>query len=172
MARRPFSHYSPGIIEEARAIYLGADGIPLGLRQVTKKLKEQYPERCKLLTHSTVYQWKRRYNWDKTKNENLALLRDNINQNVADAILSHSTAMQKTLRRYLEQLESGDVHVRPIEAVTIIKQIERLQNAENAKDAVVKEVATRLPSVLKKAGLNEKQRRRVLKCWINEMRRN
>ena len=168
---KPNRHYSPVIIEEARALYLGADGVPIGLRHICTKLKEQYPEQTKTLTHTAIWRWKQKYGWEKTKDENLAMLRDETNQNVSDAILSHGTAMKRTLARYLDQLDKGDVHVRPIEAVTIIKQIERLQNAENAKDALIKEVAFKLPVVLKKAGLNPEQERRVLKCWINEMRR-
>ena len=58
--------------------------------------------------------------------------------------------------------------IKPDEYIRIIREAERLQDALNAKDLIVKQVSEKLPIAMKDAGLTQKQMNAVIRNWIEE----
>ena len=69
-------------------------------------------------------------------------------------------------------MDNKQVDIRPSEAVLLMKQLERLSGADNARSALIGEISKRLPTVLDRAGLTIKQQEAVLKEWVRDMRRS
>ena len=161
-------HYSPEVKEEARLLFLGAIGRSIGYRPIAEKINEQYPD-CSI-SHTTVRGWALKEGWLEEREKHQETIRTNTNQTITDLLQNHSSVLGKSLQRYVQLLDNKQVDIRPSEAVLLMKQLERLSGADNARSALIGEISKRLPTVLDRAGLTVKQQEAVIREWVRDMR--
>lgn len=154
--------YNAGIKEEARSLYLQG----LGYKSISDKLREQYE--CTLV-HTTIRAWAIKEEWSKHRDEQKRVIQTETNKTATQSVIKHIKTLQAIQSKFLTNLEREDYEVRPHEMVNAIRLLLQLEHAEEVKDALVKEIADKLPKAMKEAGLKKKKINQIIKIWIESV---
>ena len=133
--------------EKARFYYLNGESYSF----IKRSLKEEYGVN---VAKSTLSNWKKRNGWEVSKKKIREEVTKDTERKATDSI-----------GRRLKVLD-----IKPDEYIRIIREAERLQDALNAKELLVKLVSEKLPFAMKEAGLTQKQINAVIRTWIEETR--
>ena len=154
--------YNAAIKEEARSLYLQG----LGYKSIADKLREQYEV---TLVHTTIRGWALKDDWQRDVEKQKKLIQTETNKTATQSVIKHIKTLQAIQSKFLTNLEREDYEVRPHEMVNAIRLLLQLEHAEEVKDALVKEIADKLPKAMKEAGLKKKKINQIIKIWIESV---
>tara|TARA_R100000781_G_scaffold62946_1_gene39916 strand:+ start:290 stop:787 length:498 start_codon:yes stop_codon:yes gene_type:complete len=151
--------------EKARYYYLNGESFTF----IQRSLKEEFGIS---LAKSTLSNWKKRYQWDQSKARIREEIATQTERKATDSVSRRLKVLDNLEIQFIKKLslfKGKDVlDIKPDEYIRIIREAERLQDALNAKDLIVKQVSEKLPIAMKDAGLTQKQMNAVIRNWIEE----
>tara|TARA_R100000458_G_scaffold11194_2_gene8945 strand:+ start:4371 stop:4868 length:498 start_codon:yes stop_codon:yes gene_type:complete len=151
--------------EKARYYYLNGESFTF----IQRSLKEEFGIS---LAKSTLSSWKKRYQWDQSKARIREEIATQTERKATDSVSRRLKVLDNLEIQFIKKLslfKGKDVlDIKPDEYIRIIREAERLQDALNAKDLIVKQVSEKLPIAMKDAGLTQKQINAVIRNWIEE----
>jgi len=153
--------------EKARYYYLNGETFTF----IKRSLKEEFGIS---LAKSTLSNWKKRYQWAKSKEKIREEIANQTERKATDSVSRRLKVLDNLEIQFIKKLSSFKedkvLDIKPDEYIRIIREAERLQDALNAKDLIVKQVSEKLPIAMKDAGLTQKQINAVIRNWIEETR--
>jgi len=151
--------------EKARYYYLNGETFTF----IKRSLKEEFGIS---LAKSTLSNWKKRYQWAKSKEKIREEIANQTERKATDSVSRRLKVLDNLEIQFIKKLslfkEDKVLDIKPDEYIRIIREAERLQDALNAKDLIVKQVSEKLPIAMKDAGLTQKQINAVIRNWIEE----
>jgi hypothetical protein len=153
--------------EKARYYYLNGETFTF----IKRSLKEEFGVS---IAKSTLSNWKNRYKWEKSKEKIREEITNGTERKATDSIARRLKVLDDLESQFIKKLnmcsEDKILDIKTDEYIRIIKEAERLQDALDAKELMVKTVSEKLPLVLKTSGLTQKQINSVIRNWIEETR--
>lgn len=151
--------YDDIIKEEARALFLQG----LGYKTIATKLKEQHQNK---LTHTTIKRWADKEDWKDILDKQRKAIRSETNRNATHTISRAIKTFQAIQSKFISQLRTSDYEIRPYEMVSVIRELLKLEGAKNVKDALVTEIAEKLPEAMAKAEIPQEKINRTIRYWV------
>jgi hypothetical protein len=151
--------YNNQIKEEARALYLQG----LGYKTISDKIKEQYKN---TLTHSTVRNWAIKNNWREILEQQRKAIQSETNRNNTQSTIKNIKTLQAIRSKFISQLKTNDSEIRPYEMVSVIRELQKLEGAQDVQNVLIEEVAENLPIAMKKAGIPQKKINLTIRYWV------
>ena len=155
----PRFEYDNKIKEEARALYLQG----LGYKTISNKIQEQYKN---TLTHSTVRNWAIKNNWKDMLKEQRKVIQTETNRNNTQSTIKNIKTLQAIRSKFISQLKTNDSEIRPYEMVSVIRELQKLEGAQDVQNVLIEELAENLPIAMKKAGIPQKKINLTIRYWV------
>ena len=151
--------------EKARFYYLNGESYSF----IKRSLKEEYGIN---IAKSTLSNWKKRNKWDRSKKKIREEVVNGTERKATDSIGRRLKVLDNLELQFIKKLnlfkDKKVLDIKPDEYIRIIREAERLQDALNAKELLVKLVSEKLPFAMKEAGLTQKQINAVIRTWVEE----
>ena len=151
--------YDDSIKEEARALFLQG----LGYKTIANKIKEQYNNS---IAHNTVKTWAKQGDWQSLLDKQRDVVKQETATNSTRSTIKNIKTLQAIQSKFISQLKSSSSEIRAYEMVTVIRELQRLEGAKDLQDALVKEIAEKLPEAMKKAKIPQKKINLTIRYWI------
>ena len=117
---------------------------------------------------------KKRNKWDRSKEKIRKEVTKETERKATDSIGRRLKVLDNLELQFIKKLnlfkDKKVLDIKPDEYIRIIREAERLQDALNAKELLVKLVSEKLPFAMKEAGLTQKQINAVIRTWVEETR--
>jgi len=155
--------YDDSIKEEARALFLQG----LGYKTIANKIKEQYNNS---IAHNTVKTWAKQGDWQSLLDKQRDVVKQETATNSTRSTIKNIKTLQAIQSKFISQLKSSSSEIRAYEMVTVIRELQRLEGAKDLQDALVKEIAEKLPEAMKKAKIPQKKINLVIRYWVEMVR--
>ena len=151
--------YDDSIKEEARVFFLQG----MGYKTIANKLKEQYNNS---IAHNTIKRWAKQGDWQKILDKQRKVIKQETATNSTRSTIKNIKTLQAVQSKFISQLKNSTSEIRPYEMVSVIRELQRLEDAKDLQDTLVEEVAEKLPEAMKKAKIPQKQINLVLRYWV------
>jgi len=151
--------YDDSIKDEARALYLQG----MGYKTIANKIKEQYNNS---IAHNTIKSWALKDNWQSLLDEQREVVKQETASNSTRSTIKNIKTLQAIRSKFITQLETSMSEIRPYEVVGVIKELQNLEGAKDLQDALIKEIAEKLPEAMKKAKIPQKKINLVIRYWV------
>ena len=138
------------------------------LRKVADELNRRYDTK---IVASTISRWRIRYKWDMEQQEARAALRKVMRHSqLAPSVVRNKKVLEASLATFAKQLQAGTVQIRAAESLAIMRELARIEGAEDLRELVLEDARDLIFRVLKAAGLTKEQQERVIRAWSEEVR--
>ena len=151
--------YDDSIKEEARVFFLQG----MGYKTIANKIKEQYNNS---IAHNTIKSWALKDNWQSLLDEQREVVKQETASNSTRSTIKNIKTLQAIRSKFITQLETSMSEIRPYEVVGVIKELQNLEGAKDLQDALIKEIAEKLPEAMKKAKIPQKKINLVIRYWV------
>ena len=151
--------YDDLIKDEARALYLQG----LGYKTIANKIREQYNNS---IAHNTVKSWAKQGDWQSLLDKQREVIKQETASNSTRSTIKNIKTLQAIRSKFITQLETSMSEIRPYEVVGVIKELQNLEGAKDLQDALIKEIAEKLPEAMKKAKIPQKKINLVIRYWV------
>ena len=151
--------YDDNIKEEARALFLQG----LGYKTIANKIKEQYNN---TIAHNTVKRWAIKNDWQSLLDKQRKAIKQETASNSTRSTIKNIKTLQAIQSKFITQLKTSSSEIRPYEMVSVIRELQRLEGVKDLRDALIREIAEKLPEAMKKAKISQKQINLVIRYWV------
>jgi len=151
--------YDDSIKDEARVLYLQG----MGYKTIANKIKEQYNNS---IAHNTIKSWALKDNWQSLLDEQREVVKQETASNSTRSTIKNIKTLQAIRSKFITQLETSMSEIRPYEVVGVIKELQNLEGAKDLQDALIIEIAEKLPEAMKKAKIPQKKINLVIRYWV------
>jgi len=151
--------YDDVIKEEARALFLQG----MGYKTIAAKLREQHQNK---LSFTSIKRWADKENWQEVLDKQRKAIRSETNRNATRSNIKNIKTLQAIRSKFITQLETSSSEIRPYEMVSVIRELQRLEDAKDLQDTLVEEVAEKLPEAMKKAKIPQKKINLIIRYWV------
>tara|TARA_R100000781_G_C4005339_1_gene101743 strand:- start:52 stop:537 length:486 start_codon:yes stop_codon:yes gene_type:complete len=151
--------YDDNIKEEARALFLQG----LGYKTIANKIKEQYNN---TIAHNTVKRWAIKNDWQSLLDKQRKAIKQETASNSTRSTIKNIKTLQAIQSKFITQLKTSSSEIRPYEMVSVIRELQRLEGVKDLRDALIREIAEKLPEAMIKAKIPQKQINLVIRYWV------
>jgi len=151
--------YDDNIKEEARALFLQG----LGYKTIANKIKEQYNN---TIAHNTIKSWAIKNDWQSLLDKQREVIKQETASNSTRSTIKNIKTLQAIQSKFITQLKTSSSEIRPYEMVSVIRELQRLEGVKDLRDALIREIAEKLPEAMKKAKISQKQINLVIRYWV------
>ena len=151
--------YDDVIKEEARALFLQG----MGYKTIAAKLREQHQNK---LSFTSIKRWADKENWQEVLDKQRKAIRSETNRNATRSNIKNIKTLQAIRSKFITQLETSSSEIRPYEMVSVIRELQRLEDAKDLQDTLVEEVAEKLPEAMRKAKIPQKKINLIIRYWV------
>ena len=151
--------YDDVIKEEARALFLQG----MGYKTIAAKLRAQHQNK---LSFTSIKRWADKENWQEVLDKQRKAIRSETNRNATRSNIKNIKTLQAIRSKFITQLETSSSEIRPYEIVSVIRELQRLEDAKDLQDTLVEEVAEKLPEAMKKAKIPQKKINLIIRYWV------
>jgi len=151
--------YDDVIKEEARALFLQG----MGYKTIAAKLREQHQNK---LSFTSIKRWADKENWQEVLDKQRKAIRSETNRNATRSNIKNIKTLQAIRSKFITQLETSSSEIRPYEMVSVIRELQKLEDAKDLQDTLVEEVAEKLPEAMKKAKIPQKKINLIIRYWV------
>ena len=151
--------YDDVIKEEARALFLQG----MGYKTIAAKLREQHQNK---LSFTSIKRWADKENWQEVLDKQRKAIRSETNRNATRSNIKNIKTLQAIRSKFITQLETSSSEIRPYEMVSVIRELQRLEDAKDLQDTLVEEVAEKLPEAMKRAKIPQKKINLIIRYWV------
>ena len=151
--------YEDIIKEEARALFLQG----MGYKTIAAKLREQHQNK---LSFTSIKRWADKENWQDVLDKQRKAIRSETNRNATRSNIKNIKTLQAIRSKFITQLETSSSEIRPYEMVSVIRELQRLEDAKDLQDTLVEEVAEKLPEAMKRAKIPQKKINLIIRYWV------
>ena len=151
--------YDDVIKEEARALFLQG----MGYKTIAAKLREQHQNK---LSFTSIKRWADKENWQEVLDKQRKAIRSETNRNATRSNIKNIKTLQAIRSKFISQLKNSTSEIRPYEMVSVIRELQRLEDAKDLQDTLVEEVAEKLPEAMKKAKIPQKKINLIIRYWV------
>mgnify|MGYP000187439080 CR=1 FL=1 len=142
--------YDDLIKEEARALYLQG----LGYKTIANKIREHYNNS---IAHNTVKSWAKQGDWQSLLDKQREVIKQETASNSTRSTIKNIKTLQAIQSKFITQLKTSSSEIRPYEMVSVIRELQRLEGVKDLRDALIREIAEKLPEAMIKAKIPQKQ---------------
>ena len=154
--------YDDIIKEEARALFLQG----MGYKTIAAKLREQHQNK---LSFTSIKRWADKENWQEVLDKQRKAIRSETNRNATRSNIKNIKTLQAIRSKFITQLETSSSEIRPYEMVSVIRELQRLEDAKDLQDTLVEEVAEKLPEAMKRAKIPQKKINLIIRYWVERV---
>ena len=151
--------YDDSIKEEARVFFLQG----MGYKTIANKLKEQYNNS---IAHNTIKRWAKQGDWQNILDNQRKVIKQETATNSTRSTMKNIKTLQAIQSKFISQLKNSTSEIRPYEMVSVIRELQRLEDAKDLQDTLVEEVAEKLPEAMKKAKIPQKKINLIIRYWV------
>tara|TARA_R110002051_G_scaffold284383_3_gene346525 strand:- start:152 stop:637 length:486 start_codon:yes stop_codon:yes gene_type:complete len=151
--------YNDSIKEEARALYLQG----LGYKTIANKIQEQYKNS---IAHNTVKGWAIKNDWKLLLDKQRKVIKQETASNSTRSTIKNIKTLQAIQAKFITQLKTSSSEIRPYEMVSVIRELQRLEGVKDLRDALIQEIAEKLPEAMKKSKIPQKTINLVIRNWV------
>jgi hypothetical protein len=105
-------------------------------------------------------------NWQSLLDEQREVVKQETASNSTRSTIKNIKTLQAIRSKFITQLETSMSEIRPYEVVGVIKELQNLEGAKDLQDALIKEIAEKLPEAMKKAKIPQKKINLVIRYWV------
>ena len=151
--------YDDKIKDEARVFYLQG----MGYKTIADKIREQYNN---TISHNTVKTWAKQGDWLSLLDNQRKVIKQETASNSTRSTMKNIKTLQAIQSKFISQLKNSTSEIRPYEMVSVIRELQRLEDAKDLQDTLVEEVAEKLPEAMKKAKIPQKKINLIIRYWV------
>ena len=151
--------YDDKIKDEARVFYLQG----MGYKTIADKIREQYNNS---IAHNTVKTWAIQGDWHSLLDKQRKVIKQETASNSTRSNIKNIKTLQAIRSKFITQLETSSSEIRPYEMVSVIRELQRLEDAKDLQDTLVEEVAEKLPEAMKRAKIPQKKINLIIRYWV------
>ena len=151
--------YDDKIKDEARVFYLQG----MGYKTIADKIREQYNNS---IAHNTVKTWAKQGDWHSLLDKQRKVIKQETASNSTRSNIKNIKTLQAIRSKFITQLETSSSEIRPYEMVSVIRELQRLEDAKDLQDTLVEEVAEKLPEAMKRAKIAQKKINLIIRYWV------
>ena len=151
--------YDDKIKDEARVFYLQG----MGYKTIADKIREQYNNS---IAHNTVNTWAKQGDWHSLLDKQRKVIKQETASNSTRSNIKNIKTLQAIRSKFITQLETSSSEIWPYEMVSVIRELQRLEDAKDLQDTLVEEVAEKLPEAMKRAKIPQKKINLIIRYWV------
>ena len=157
--------YNDAVKEKARYYYLNGESYAF----IIKSLKEEYDVD---VSKGTLSKWKQANKWEDSKERIREEVVNGTEQKATNTLTRRLKVLDNLELQFIKKLsmfkDDKVLDIKPDEYIRIVREAERIQQAVDAKEIIVRAVSQKLPNVLRNEGLSQKQINSIIRSWIEE----